>query len=124
MVRKEKKEIFPNLLFTLSLMTILLYGCSIKSVGPKILESGVRFSVKIQKAKHVAIAGSFNQWGTEKDVLTDTDGDGIWSIILPLADGRYEYMFLVDGEQWLLDPGAPFTDDELGGRNSVISIKR
>ncbi|MBI4848278.1 MAG: hypothetical protein HY808_06845 [Nitrospirae bacterium] len=105
-------------------MTILLYGCSIKSVGPKILEGGVRFSVKLQNTKHVAIAGSFNQWDPDKDVLTDTDGDGIWSITLPLADGRYEYIFLVDGEQWLLDPESPFTDDGLGGRNSVISIKR
>ncbi|MBI4686600.1 MAG: hypothetical protein HY756_02300 [Nitrospirae bacterium] len=110
--------------FLLILVSIALYGCSLKHTGPKVVTGGVMFSVKVQNAKKVAIAGDFNLWDTEKDMLTDKDGNGIWSIVMPLADGRYEYIFLVNGGQWLLDPDVPFTDDGIGGKNSVITIKR
>lgn len=81
------------------------------------------FSVKAQNAKRVALAGSFNQWDADKDLLSGPDQNGVWSIFIPLTDGRYEYLFLIDEAQWLLDPYGPSVEDGLGGRNSVISIK-
>lgn len=123
--KKNAKDLFlfnwsPVILI---LAIVALYGCSLKYHGPTIVKGGVMFSIKLQNARKVALAGSFNQWDTEKDALADTDGDGIWSIILPLADGRYEYIFLIDGAQWVLDPEAPSVDDGLGGRNSAVTIK-
>lgn len=104
-------------------IVVFLYGCNPQYLKPTIVEGGVRFSVKSPDAKKVTIVGSFNQWDTDKDVLSDPEGDGIWNIVLPLKDGRYEYLFLIDGEKWLLDPTVPSVDDGLGGRNSVIHIK-
>ena len=101
-----------------------LGGCSVKYAAPEIVDGGVRFSIKVQNAIKVAIAGSFNQWEKEKDLLSGPDGEGTWSIILPLADGRYEYLFVIDGERWIKDSTVPSVDDGLGGKNSVISVKR
>jgi 1,4-alpha-glucan branching enzyme len=101
-----------------------LSGCSLKYKGPRITEEGVMFRMKAPDAERVAIAGSFNQWETDKDMLSGPDKNGVWSIFIPLTDGRYEYLFIVDGTHWLLDPAAPSAGDGLGGRNSVISIQR
>ncbi|MDA8078687.1 MAG: glycogen-binding domain-containing protein [Nitrospiraceae bacterium] len=89
-----------------------------------ILDDGVRFSIKAPDAKKVAIAGSFNQWDTEKDTLAGPDEEGRWSIVLPLAEGRYEYLFFIDSGKWVADPDSPSADDGLGGKNSVFVLKK
>ncbi|MCL5022425.1 MAG: glycogen-binding domain-containing protein [Nitrospirae bacterium] len=111
---------FPVVLFA----GILIAGCSVKYAGPERVEDGVRFALEAKDAKKVAIAGSFNQWDPEKDVLSGPDSDGMWQITIPLPEGRYEYLFLIDGAKWVLDPTVPFVDDGLGGKNSVVSIKQ
>ena len=51
-------------------------------------------------------------------------GDGIWSIIKPLASGRYEYKFVIDRNSWVEDPNAiERIDDGYGGKNSVLIVK-
>lgn len=99
-------------------------GCSVKYLGPHPDEGGVRFSLKAPGAKQVAIAGSFNQWDAGRDLLKGPDSEQVWTIILPLAEGRYEYLFFLDGEKWVLDPEVPFVDDSLGGKNSVFVLRK
>lgn len=101
----------------------LLYGCSAKYAGPQFVKGGVQFSVKAPDAKKVSIAGSFNRWDIEKDVLAGPDEAGIWSITIPLGEGRYEYLFVINGEKWLIDPHGPFAADGLGGKNSVVFVE-
>lgn len=103
---------------------ISLYGCSVKYAGPEVLDDGVRFSIKAPNAQAVTIAGSFNHWDIKKDVLSGPDEEGVWSITLPLAEGRHEYLFVIDGEKWMPDPGVPFADDGMGGRNSVFVLRK
>src|SRR5437762_438247 len=55
-------------------------------------------------AKHVQVAGSFNGWRPESTPLQRTDG-GKWIGDLRVEPGRYEYLFVVDG-QWIPDPNA------------------
>lgn len=87
------------------------------------MKGGVRFALELKNAKKVAIVGAFNQWDSERDVLSGSDGDGMWQITIPLSEGRYEYLFLINEEKWVLDPTVPFVDDGLGGKNSVVLIK-
>ena len=51
----------------------------------------------------VYVNGSFNNWCGECNPMTD-NGDGTWSVTLPIEDGDYEYKFTVNGwssdEQW------------------------
>ncbi len=58
----------------------------------------------------VYLNGSFNGWCGECNPMSDDDGDGIWTITMPLDDGAYEYKFTVNGwnnqEQWTAD-GTP-----------------
>jgi hypothetical protein len=49
-------------------------------------------------------------------------GDGRWEGDLAVGAGRYEYLFVVDG-QWLPDPNAKETvQNPFGGRNSVLTV--
>ena len=97
---------------------------NIPSTSP-VCSSEVQFSLKLgDKANHiVAIAGDFNSWNHENNLLEDSDGDGIWTGTLKLEPGRYEYMFVLDGKEWVPDPNAlRFVNDGFGNRNSILEI--
>lgn len=72
-------------------------------------------------AKQVSVAGSFNNWQPEKTPLAPA-GNGRWESALNVEPGRYEYLFVVDG-QWLPDPNAiESVANPFGGRNSVLRV--
>ena len=77
-------------------------------------------SFSAPSAKSVALAGSFNNWQPTAALKPTRAGD--WKGELKLPPGRYEYLFVVDG-QWLPDPSArEAVPNPFGGVNSVISI--
>ena len=93
--------------------------------APSICSAEVQFSLKINdnKAHTVAIAGDFNGWSPEANLLEDPDGDGIWTATLDLEPGRYEYMFVLDGEKWFPDPNAlRYVKDGFGNKNAILEI--
>ena len=90
-----------------------------------ICSAEVQFSLKIcdNKAHTVAIAGDFNGWNPQANILEDPEGDGIWTGTLKLEPGRYEYMFVLDGEKWFPDPNAlRYVKDGFGNRNAILEI--
>jgi len=90
-----------------------------------ICSAEVQFSLKINdgKAHTVAIAGDFNDWNPQANILEDPEGDGIWIGTLKLEPGRYEYMFVLDGEKWLPDPNAlRYVKDGFGNKNAILEI--
>jgi hypothetical protein len=90
-----------------------------------ICSAEVQFSLKINdnKAHTVAIAGDFNGWNPQANVLEDSEGDGIWTGTLKLEPGKYEYMFVIDGEKWFPDPNAlRYVKDGFGNRNAILEI--
>ncbi len=93
------------------------------SPEPVVMHRGVRFSYAAPSAKSVAIAGNFNHWKPDQDRLLGPDRKGIWTIVLPLQPGRYEYRFIVDGREWVLDPSVPSMEDGLGDRNSLFVLE-
>ena len=73
------------------------------------------------EAKKVCVAGSFNEWKPEKTPLNPA-GNGTWIGDLSVGPGRYEYLFVVDG-QWLPDPNAKESvANPFGGTNSVLTV--
>ena len=58
----------------------------------------------------VYLNGNFTGWCGDCTPMSDDDGDGIWTITVPLEDGDYQYKFTVNGwsnqEQWTGD-GTP-----------------
>ncbi|MGE5172314.1 MAG: glycogen-binding domain-containing protein, partial [Betaproteobacteria bacterium] len=82
--------------FIIITLLFLLIDCALKPPSPQVEPGGVRFSYYAPSATSVAIAGSFNRWDSEHDPLTGPDEKGIWTILLPLSEGRYEYRFVID----------------------------
>jgi len=83
-------------------------------------QPGSRLIYSHHTAQSVAVAGSFNSWQPEQ---VTASGDGNWIKELTIAPGRYEYLFVVDG-QWVTDPNArEHTPNPFGGLNSVLVIE-
>jgi 1,4-alpha-glucan branching enzyme len=113
------------LIRSIILLAILssISACAPKSLAPEISSTSVRFFIRAPAATSIAIAGTFNRWDAERDLLAGPDGKGIWSIRLKLPPGRHEYRYVINGTDWIPDPTAMTVDDGLGGRNSVITIE-
>lgn len=77
-------------------------------------------------ARDVRIAGDFNGWVPDKGVRSGDDprtGEGVFTKILALRPGRYQYRYVVDGE-WREDPGNPnVAPGPTGVRNSVLVVR-
>jgi len=72
-------------------------------------------------ATAVAIAGTFNDWRPEAAPMVGM-GEGRWLKDLVLPSGKYEYLFVADG-QWVADPLAEETvPNPFGGVNCVITV--
>ena len=81
----------------------------------------VSFELVKPGAKQVCVAGSFNGWKPEGSPLVSV-GEGRFVGDLTVDPGRYEYLFVVDG-QWLPDPKAKETvQNPFGGTNSVLTV--
>ena len=81
----------------------------------------VRFEFKHATASTVCVAGTFNDWQPEREVL-HSSGTGHWWKETALAPGTYEYCLVVDG-QWMPDPSARETvPNPFGGKNSVLKV--
>ncbi len=82
----------------------------------------VQFMVQAPGASSVAVAGDFTEWSPQL-ALEDADGDGVWTGRVPLRPGVHEYMFVVDGSEWMTDPNADrYADDGFGNRNAVLVV--
>jgi glycosidase len=77
----------------------------------------------IQAITSVSVAGSFNGWDRNAAPLAlDPDGR-TWRRTLPLPYGSHTYKFVVNGRDWINDPGNPDTqDDGTGIKNSFINL--
>ena len=83
----------------------------------------VRFEVAAPGAAHVALVGDFNDWNPAATPLRATRHNGVWSVTVPIAPGRHEYAFVVDGERWIPDPHAPRAGAaDFGSANSVVTV--
>ncbi len=72
-------------------------------------------------ARQIFVAGSFNQWKPDQTPLRHR-GNGHWVGDVAVGAGRYEYLFVVDG-QWLPDPNAKESvQNPFGGKNSVLLV--
>jgi len=77
-------------------------------------------------ASDVRIAGDFNGWVPDKGVRSLIESEGqvrVWTKILQLPPGTYQYRYVVDGE-WREDPENPeIISGTVGGRNSILVVR-
>lgn len=73
------------------------------------------------QVRTVRVAGTFNEWNPE-GVAMERKG-GLWTAVLILPRGTYEYMYVEDDARWVTDPLALETrDDGFGRRNAVLDL--
>ena len=80
----------------------------------------VTFTHTSATATTVFVAGQFNNWSQSANPLTKNGST--WTTTIPMAQGSYQYKFVVNGV-WMLDPANPFTaPDGYGGYNSKLAV--
>jgi hypothetical protein len=95
----------------------------ITPVSPAPSPTLVRLVIMRPGAKTVQVAGDFNGWNPARTSLEQIS-DGAWAVTIQLKPGRYAYMFVVDGKQWIADPfAAEQKDDGFGSRNAVLEVR-
>jgi 1,4-alpha-glucan branching enzyme len=82
----------------------------------------VQFVFVAPDANSVSLVGDFNDWNAKATPLRSLSGN-LWSVEVPLAPGRYNYIFMVDGTRMVADPAAPRAPaDEFGQTTSVVTV--
>jgi chromosome partitioning protein len=77
-------------------------------------------------AGDVRIAGDFNGWVPDRGVrslIASEGGDRVWTKVLTLEPGTYQYRYVVDGE-WREDPTNPESaPGPTGQPNSILMVR-
>ena len=103
-----------------------IYFSSVTQYCPNNLAE-ITFSMRADasQVKSIAVVGDFNDWDPTRNLLADENNDGIWTVTLKLEPGRYEYMFILDGQKWVPDPSAyRYVSDGFGNKNAVLEISK
>ncbi|KAK3747751.1 hypothetical protein QZH41_000508 [Actinostola sp. cb2023] len=74
----------------------------------------------VNGGQDILLSGSFNEWKTR---IPMNYSQHEFTAIIELPEGEHEYKFCVDGK-WIHDPNLPTTNDNFGGRNNVISVRK
>lgn len=115
-----------SILVFVGLAICLLSACASSPpipVSPHQVEGGVEFSLVLPNVQSVAVVGDFNDWSHTAHVLVREDGDR-WSVVVPLSAGEYVFMFVVNGEQWVVPLVADdYVDDGFGQKNGVMVVR-
>ena len=88
---------------------------------PRATAPSVEFTVMAPAAKEVFLVGDFNDWQTEGFQMRKFK-DGVCRKKVALKPGRYEYLFLVDGDWWTDPQNDARCPNPFGMENSVILI--
>lgn len=90
--------------------------------SPEPAAVAVRLVLLQPDAQSVAVAGDFNGWNPRQTPLRRSEG-GLWTVTLQLKPGRYHYMYVVDGQQWITDPfAAEASFDGFGAQNAILEV--
>lgn len=77
-------------------------------LAPVMVENGVLFRYRSERADHVSVVGDFNDWNEFANPLRRTR-EGLWRTVIDLDEGPWPYLYVVDGE-WRRDPDNPVVD--------------
>lgn len=101
---------------------------------PYAVGDGVLFQFEAPSAHRVQLGGSWpdNNWLAGRaetgsyliGLMEDSDKDGIWTLVVKIPPGRYQYKFVIDEHTWKEDPNNPQrVDDGYGGYNSLLIVE-
>jgi serine protease AprX len=91
---------------------------------PRVEGDKLVISYHSHEARSVALAGEFNGWDAQRNLLLQ-DLQGTWRAAIDLPPpGRYRYKLVVDETRWIEDPSNGRKEpDGYGGFNSVLDLE-
>ncbi len=96
-----------------------------KTVSPKGKSVRVLFELPAEVAhESVKVVGDFNEWNADKGAMTFDAKTGVWTKAISLKPGnRYEFRYLVDGQEWQNDEEADgYVPNPFSGHNCVLNV--
>ena len=94
--------------------------------NPEITDKGMRFvyRLKIQPQNDLFLTGGFNGWTPNAPKFQLKKGDdGMWSVVVKIDQGRWEYKFVVDGQQFYDSFAKEIEPDETGRKKSLVTVQ-
>lgn len=81
-----------------------------------------RFIIYRPDVDQADIIGTFTRW--QPIPMKKIGASGYWGLTINLPAGEYQYSYLVEDGQQIIDPTVPERiQDDFGGENSIITIK-
>lgn len=119
--RAVRVELRPAYAFALVLV-LLLAPRAWERAGSGAGDAPVYVQIQLHApgAHRVQVAGSFTAW--EPSVALQEVQPGLWSAVVAVPPGVHDYTFLVDEQDWRVDPYTPQVDDSFGGRNNRLPV--
>ncbi|RPH36786.1 hypothetical protein EHM92_03905, partial [bacterium] len=105
-------------------LLLMVLGCMSDALAqPRAVEGGVEFTFRGETRKSVSLVGDFNGWSKDETPLAK-DSSGVWRVTRTIGPGIYQYKFVLDGTEYVNDPGNPMTIENYNksGRNSVFVV--
>jgi hypothetical protein len=79
----------------------------------------VTLKVNAPEARSVEVAGDFTNWSP---IALESASGGLWSVTLPIKQGKYQMNLRLDGGKWLVPPGLLPMLDEFGGSVGLLVV--
>jgi hypothetical protein len=92
--------------------------------GPYNIVFSVDMNLVTESFTTPEVNGTFNNWCGGCAPMSDDDGDGVWTLTIPLSAGTYEYKFAYDtwaGQETLIE-GSSCTITTDGFTNRVLEV--
>ena len=83
-------------------------------------KGATRFTIRVDDATRVELAGDFTEWEWMPAKRAD---NGVWYADVVVAPGEYRYAFRVNGKEWRVPEGAVAVDDGFGGKSAFVTIR-
>jgi alpha-amylase/alpha-mannosidase (GH57 family) len=83
--------------------------------------AAVQFSLPDRGYTSAALVGDFNGWSKDAHPM-QKDASDVWTVTLSIQPGIYQYLFFVNGKDYVPDPGNPVQVENYNssGKNSVF----
>jgi len=81
-----------------------------------------RYRPETEPKFRLNIMGSFNSWNRDELAMTDSDGDGEYTLEHPLDPVNYLYQIVLDSTEFFDPENSQKTGNGFGGFNSVLAV--
>ncbi len=97
----------------------VLFWPAQQTVDQAATRESYRFVIYYPGTTQAEITGDFTGW--KRVSMEPIGSSGYWEITLGLQPGEHRYVFIVDGQQRLVDPTVMTREqDDFGGENSIL----